>query len=419
MAPTLRGLLAIIILVIIVVSVGAVGWILINTSKQESTNSSTITPTSTGTPKPTIKPIPTATQSPIPILPLDVVSVSLQQPYNPGGPTISVSLRNSGTVPVVALQAMLSLSGRNYTYIFSDVSSNSPLLPNQETTQTATLLGASFSSDQAYLLRISGEQQDGTPFGFVTNVTIATLTPSPSPTEAAGGLKLTMTIEKTYYVLSEAINITLTITNISNQTINFTHTGQDFDFLVYNDTNNLLYQWSKGRAFPLFITIIPLNPHQNITANYVWQQTYNSQSNQNAPVSPGTYNIEGETGSIYGLQTPPIQVTIVNSQFSTQEQVRDEVMCYIQSSHPETAQFMQNIVWTGGRTTPPNLIGAETYMYFSRGWNFTISYPVVPNAIYTITADYSSPSTGIPYRIIWQGIWQNGTIKETRYTFAQ
>ena len=269
MTPTLRGLLAIVIIVIIVVSVGAVGLTLINTPKQNSTNSSTLIPTSTGTPTPTIKPTPKATQSPTPILPVDVVSVSLQQPYNPGGPTINVALRNYGTIPVVALQAILSLPGRNYTYIFSGVSSNSPLLPNQETTQTATLIGASFSSDQAYPLRISGEQQDGTPFDYATNVTIATLTPSPTPMEAAGGLELAMTIEKTYYVLGEPINITLTITNISNQTINFTHTGQDFDFLVYNDTNNLVYQWSKGRAFPLFITIIPLNPHQNITATYV------------------------------------------------------------------------------------------------------------------------------------------------------
>ncbi len=439
MTPTLKGLLAIVIIVIIVVSVGAVGWTLINTPTQNGTNSSAPTPTPTGTSTPTITPIPTATttptststptptitptppqtQSPTPILPVDVVSVSLQQPYNPGGPTINVTLQNTGTSPVVALQATLSLPGRNYTYTFSDVSSNRPLLPNQETTQTATLLDASFNPDQAYQMRISGEQQDGTPFDYNTNVTITTSTPSPTPKEVTDGLELTMAIEKTYYVLGEPINITLTITNISNQTINFTHTGYDFDFLVYNDTNNIIYQWSKGRAFPMFIMIMPLNPLENITGTYVWQQTSNNQSNQDTQVSPGTYNIVGETGPTYGLQTTPIQVTIIDPQLSTQEQVRDEVMCYIQSNHPETTQFMENMVWTGGRTTPPNIVGAETYMYYSQGWNLTIRYPVVPNAIYTIIADYSAVSTGIPYRIIWQGTWQNETIKETSYTFAQ
>jgi len=60
---------------------------------------------------------------------------------------------------------------------------------------------------------------------------------------------------------------------------------------------------------------------------------------------------------------------------------------------------MKDLTWTGGRTTPQNLVGAETYMYYSQGWNFTINYPVVPNAIYKINADYSATSISIPYRI--------------------
>jgi hypothetical protein len=80
---------------------------------------------------------------------------------------------------------------------------------------------------------------------------------------------------------------------------------------------------------------------------------------------------------------------------------------------------MKQLNWTGRRATPPNRIGAETYMYYSQGWNLTVNYPVVPNPIYTVTADYSAPFTGIPYRIIWQGTWQNGTINETSYIFAQ
>ena len=421
MTPTLRGLLVIAVIVIIVVSVGAVGWTLINTlaktpsshPMQNSTNTDSSAPTQTSTS------IPTVPQSPAPTLPVNVVSVSLQQPCNPGGPTINVTLQNTGTSPIVALQATLFLPGRNYTYTFSDVSPSNPLLPNQETTQTATLLDASFNSNQAYQMRISGEQQDGKPFDYTTNVTIAASTPSPTPKQVADGLELTMTIEKTTYVLGEPINITLTITNISNQTINFTHSGQDFDFLVYNDTNNLVYQWSKGKAFPMIVFIMPLNPQGNTTGTYIWQQTSNNQSNQDTPVSPGTYTIVGETGTTYALQTKPIQITIIHPQLSMQEQIRDEVMSYIQSNHPETTQFMNDLVWTGGSTTPPHLVGAETYMYYSQGWNVTINYPVVPNAIYTITADYSAHSTGIPYRITWRGTWQSENINETSYTFAQ
>ena len=80
---------------------------------------------------------------------------------------------------------------------------------------------------------------------------------------------------------------------------------------------------------------------------------------------------------------------------------------------------MKNLVWTGGRVTPQNIVGAETFMYYSQGWNVTINYPVIPNAIYNIVADYSATSIGIPYRIIWQGTWQNEVINEKSYVFAQ
>jgi cell division protein FtsB len=102
-----------------------------------------------------------------------------------------------------------------------------------------------------------------------------------------------------------------------------------------------------------------------------------------------------------------------------QEKVRNSVMDYIGFNHPETEQFMNELMWTGGRTTPAGLLGAETYVYTSDGWIFTINYPVVANPVYNVTADYSVPFTGIPYRIIWKGLWQNWCITEDSYVFAQ
>jgi hypothetical protein len=119
------------------------------------------------------------------------------------------------------------------------------------------------------------------------------------------------------------------------------------------------------------------------------------------------------TGSASPTPTPsPLELTM-------QDKIRDSAMGFIKSNHPETARFIKDLVWTGGRVTPQDLVGAETFMYYSPGWNFTISYPVVPNAIYNIVADYSAPSIGIPYRIIWKGNWQNEVINETSYVFAQ
>lgn len=109
-------------------------------------------------------------------------------------------------------------------------------------------------------------------------------------------------------------------------------------------------------------------------------------------------------------------------ELSVQEQVRDDAMAFIKTSHTETAQFMNNLAWAGGRATPDGILGAETYTYVSQGWNVTIQYPVIADPTYTITANYSATSTGnvtIPYAVLWQGSWENGTITETNYDFAQ
>jgi len=125
-----------------------------------------------------------------------------------------------------------------------------------------------------------------------------------------------------------------------------------------------------------------------------------------------------------GTTTGGIHVTAVSQtpESSVQEQVRDATMTYIRANHPETAQFMNNLsAWTGGREDT-GLLGAETYIYNSTGWTVTIKYPVIPNPVYTITADYSATSTqgaSIPYRVIWEGTWENGSVTETSYTFAQ
>ena len=171
-------------------------------------------------------------KTPVSAVPLTVVSVSLLQPYNPGGPTIEVILQNNATNPIVSLQAVLSLSGHNYTYVFDDVSSSNPLLPNQDASQTNTLIDAGFETNQTYPMKIIGTLQNGSTFNFIVPVAITQNSNQPVASGEKGNLELTMTLDKTTYSLGEPVNLTLTITNISTQTINFTHTGLDFDFQV-------------------------------------------------------------------------------------------------------------------------------------------------------------------------------------------
>jgi len=159
---------------------------------------------------------------------------------------------------------------------------------------------------------IIGALQNGSTFNFVTPVTITQNSNQPVASGEKSNLELTMTLEKTRYSLGEPVNLTLTITNISNQTINFEHTGLDFDFQVYNDTNNVVYQWSNFQAIPQFIAIVPLPAGESRSANFTWLQTCNfNASVEGDPVSTGTYNIIGQTGPTYGIQTTPIQITIV------------------------------------------------------------------------------------------------------------
>ncbi len=162
---------------------------------------------------------------------------------------------------------------------------------------------------------------------------------------------------------------------------------------------------STGWTVMIQYPVVP-NPTYNITADYAvenvsvsWKGTY-----EDGIIVEASYN--------YSNLTVPL---------STQEQVRDDVMTFIKTNHSETAQYIQNLVWTGGRATPEGLVGSETYIYQAQAWNVTMQYPVVPNAIYNVTANCTLPGARRgEFKTVaaWQGTWQNGTITETGYNFT-
>jgi len=128
--------------------------------------------------------------------------------------------------------------------------------------------------------------------------------------DAQVGLKLAMTLQKAEYGLNEPINLTFAITNISNQTMNYTYSNPNFEFWVYNDTNNEVYSWSRSQIFPCYVFNMPLKPGESLTEVLTWPQTCNKTFlSEGIPVSPGTYYIVGKN-PMYRLQTTPIQVTI-------------------------------------------------------------------------------------------------------------
>jgi hypothetical protein len=100
------------------------------------------------------------------------------------------------------------------------------------------------------------------------------------------------------------------------------------------------------------------------------------------------------------------------------QQLRDAAMNYIEANHPETVQFMNDLSWIGGSANRPVFVGSVTYKYFSQEWTVTVSYPVVLNPIYSISAVYSDFSRGVTYVINWAGTSQNGVINEISYSFT-
>lgn len=171
---------------------------------------------------------------------------------------------------------------------------------------------------------VSGTYENATPLAVTANVSAGSHVkillnfassppPSPPPTVEGvnGKLELTMTLDKTEYTLGEPINITLTITNISNQTITYGYADPNSYFRVHNETNNDIYNVLETQIFPDIVVFIPFNAGESLTDHYVWQQMCNvTPISEGVPVSPRTYYIVGQHGTSF-METTPIQVTIV------------------------------------------------------------------------------------------------------------
>jgi hypothetical protein len=128
-------------------------------------------------------------------------------------------------------------------------------------------------------------------------------------------LDINLGLNKTEYDLGEPVNVTLTVTNITNETAGFWLAPSWWDFLVYNDTNNCLYQWShSGIVFPMWVMNVTLEPGMTVSEAMVWPQTCNATVDHYgtpvSPVSPGTYYIVGLYFH-YDLQTAPVQINII------------------------------------------------------------------------------------------------------------
>ena len=154
----------------------------------------------------------------------------------------------------------------------------------------------------------------------------------------AEGLELTLHLEKIEYNLGEPVNITLTLTDISDRTVHlWLWSDTAWDYQVFNSTNLLVFDYLSdfftfgSIGFPVNITA-----GQSITGPFVWPQAYGpipfstvtplslpisiggsinitrvSLRGAVTLVSLGRYYIVGRfSNSTFTLQTPPLQIII-------------------------------------------------------------------------------------------------------------
>jgi uncharacterized protein (UPF0333 family) len=102
-------------------------------------------------------------------------------------------------------------------------------------------------------------------------------------------------------------------------------------------------------------------------------------------------------------------------QVPTQETARDAAMQHIATNHTDIASLTENLTWTGGRQET-DLVGSETYIYTAGNWNITITNPVVPDPLYTISVVYTDTANQVT--IEWAGTFQNSVITETSFNYT-
>ena len=117
--------------------------------------------------------------------PIQVVSVLNGPGLNtPGGPTVTITLKNISTKPIVYLIATLTFAPDNsagpFQFVFK-ADSSSPLAPDTTISQTQILVGGGFSTDKNYSLDVRGIFQGNGTFQFSQQVEISIV---PTSTDA-------------------------------------------------------------------------------------------------------------------------------------------------------------------------------------------------------------------------------------------
>lgn len=137
-----------------------------------------------------------------------------------------------------------------------------------------------------------------------------------------GLIKLTLRLDKNTFTLGEEVNLTITITNVSNETATLAYfTPPRTDFAVYDDASEMIFFFTRdGGGWSGELVRMDLAPSESYGNTWKWSQKKAvGEHYELETVTPGTYYIVGRTGPLlyylgpkdeFGEGAPPGIVTV-------------------------------------------------------------------------------------------------------------
>jgi len=115
-----------------------------------------------------------------------------------------------------------------------------------------------------------------------------------------GPIKLTVRLDKNTFRLGENVNVTVTITNISNETILLAYSlPPKIDFAVYNSSSDIIFSYSRSGGWAMVEVRLILEPSESNSQMWEWNQVQANYYFESKQVQPGIYYIAGLTVPYY------------------------------------------------------------------------------------------------------------------------
>jgi len=123
-----------------------------------------------------------------------------------------------------------------------------------------------------------------------------------------GPIKLTMRLNKTIYVMGEAVKVILTVTNIGNETVLLSFCSPcKTNFVVYNKASQTIFNYFTSCMWADICSSLLLDSRESFSQTLIWDQLEidNFPPFASRQVQPGTYYIKGQIGPCLHYVGPP------------------------------------------------------------------------------------------------------------------